>query len=122
MTLPGAARTTGNRPDALRSDTQGLPAACQHPQTRRSGQQPSNQRRTVNEQVLAVVQHQQQPLVGQIAGEHRFRIATRQIAQAQYLRNRVPQQRGVLDLPQLHQPHAIVKRPSQIPRDMQRQT
>ena len=126
LSRPGRCRARhgqrGNRPDALRSDTQGLPAGGKHPQTRHSGQQPGNQTRTVTEQVLAVVQHQQQLLVRQIAGEHSFRITTRQIAQAQCPRDRVPQQRGVLELRQLHQPHPIGKRPPQIPCDMQRQT
>ncbi|MFD0489488.1 hypothetical protein ACFQ0O_23520 [Saccharopolyspora spinosporotrichia] len=88
-----------------------LPAGGEDAQAGRHRQQSGHQPGALVDQVLAVVQEQQQLLVGQVVGEHGFGVARGHLAQAQRPGDRGAEHRGGLDPGQLDQPRPVAEAP-----------
>jgi hypothetical protein len=74
------------------------------------GQQPGDRR----EEVLAVVHHQQQPLVPQVRQQQGRRLGRGLVAQVQCGEDGVTDQRRVAHVRELDQPHPVPERPGEI--------
>ncbi|GAA1688101.1 hypothetical protein GCM10009733_100900 [Nonomuraea maheshkhaliensis] len=100
---------------------QRLPAGGDHPYAGGRPHDLRHQRGDGAEQVLAVVHHQQQPLVPQVRQEQCHRLGRGLGAQVQGRRHGVADQPGIADLGQLDQPRAAGEPAPEIARHPQRQ-
>jgi len=73
------------------------------------------------DEVLAVVEYERQVLVGQVLGQRGDRPPRRLVTQAEPLRDRMREQRRVLELGQFDEVHPVGKRPPRVGCDPQRQ-
>lgn len=103
----GADRQRRQRQQVLARGAQRLPAGGQHPQARHRPQQRVGQLGAGLHQVLAAVQHDQQPAPGQLLGQDVQGRPGGAVGQPQCLQHCVAEQQRVLHRGHLHQPGAV---------------
>ena len=106
--------------DLLALDAEHVPAGGEDAQAGRRGQQLAGQHRAGVGEVLAVVEHHQQPLLLQVGREVASRIRG-DLAQLEGVGHGVRQQLGVVKGGQLDEPHAVGKGAPDLGRHPQRQ-
>ncbi|AQA25610.1 kinase/ LuxR family transcriptional regulator domain protein [Rhodococcus sp. MTM3W5.2] len=98
----------------LRSDAERLAAGRQDPEVRAAPQQRFGEPRGRIEYVFTVVQHQQQPSIGEVLRQRVLRAIRRLLPQPQRRGHQVGQKGLFLQLAELDQPDPVLERPPRV--------